>query len=62
MRFVSPVMVVGYVPPEDQWLSFEHLFFLTFLFPLSSIEKCVARCQKTKIVIYLLNQIKFSFF
>jgi hypothetical protein len=62
MRFASPVMVVGYVPPEDRWLSFEHLFFLTFLFPLSSIEKYVARCQKTKIVIYLLNQIKFSFF
>jgi hypothetical protein len=62
MRFASPVMVVGYVPPEDQWLSFEHLFFLTFLFPLSSIEKYVVRCQKIKIVIYLLNQIKFSFF
>ena len=50
------------VRSKDQRLSLDHLFFLPSPFPLSPPRKHYGRCKKKNLVIYLLSQIRFSFF
>jgi hypothetical protein len=48
MHLAALATIVGRVPPEKLALSYDHAFFLRFLFNVSPLENCVAHCKKKK--------------